>query len=106
MRRPGGGMRPGHPLRPVPGRERLFFRGRGIVPGWWGWWWWPWGYFDPIYPTCNAWSPPIALTTDLASIGQIVLDANTGQPASVQHDSSLYLFSLDNGALTVRACTG
>jgi hypothetical protein len=109
-----GGMRPMHPvLRPRPPtithprRERLFFRGRGFFPwGWWdGWGWWPWGYYDPVYPTCRAWSNPIALTPDLAMVGGQLLAQNNNEPAAGVHNDQLYLFTMENGAVTVRVCT-
>jgi len=93
----GGGGHPFHGARP-------FGRGGG-QPDWW------WGVpYSPVTvtetQTCRTWSDPIAMPPDMEHAARVALNVSQGRPTTVRGpDNVLYLFAVEGGKTTARACS-
>jgi len=55
--------------------------------------------------TCRTWSDPVAMPPAMQTTARDALSASGGRPTAVRGpDNVLYLFALENGALTARTC--
>ena len=84
-------------------RPSAFRGGRG-GPGWW--WGVPWSpTVVTTTETCRTWSDPITMPPDMMTAARSALGISGGRPTTVRGpDNVLYLFAIENGKTTARAC--
>jgi hypothetical protein len=96
----GGGGHP-HGGGGHGGSHRRFHNGR-----WWDWY--PsYGWIVVQGDTCGRWGDPVTPSAALAAEASRQLAANGSAPTTeTWTDGTLYLFAIENGAITIRPCIG
>lgn len=91
----------GHPGGGHPFAARPHGRGGGQPDFWYGVPWSP----STVDASCRTWGPAIAIPPPMQTAARVALNVSKGQPTAAQGpDNVLYLFSIENGAMTARPC--